>query len=829
MLGGFAQFLNRPQTLMNYSSRNRPIEKTMHRGLTLSTVILILSTCLMVGGAFASEPSSPQGTVTREVTAGIIVTEEYNDNIYAERTRKIADAIAVISPAINFRVASKQGRLNFGAIAEFGNYANYQDENYRDYRVYADGLYRLRPDFSLAGGASYAREHEDRTSIEDVNQLDPVIFYAARAYAAAGLKFDRTTVQLGATFDDFDFEEFDDRDRSVVTAGIRVGYRRNLKTEVYLNGRADFREYRQESDFEGYKRSSSGVRIAVGAKHRFSKSLSGELYGGWIYQSFDDARFSDVSTPDFGGELRWTPAPGLTILGSVNRRLYDTTIEGSSSYVQSVASLRLYKWMRPNLRLNAGFNYYDGDFQDIDRRDATVQFSLGLRRYVAPHIYFGAGYTYTSRDSTVIGESYDRSVFMLRVGRTKDPAYAPKDLKAANVAPVKRNGFYFGVRAGQLTPQTKLEGERGNGGSLEADFGDAGFGGAVFAGYGIDVGNWFMALEGDVGKANAGWDHARLPGGRVFSVDREEAYGISALFGRYMPGGGKIFGRAGAVFEKYRTQYQTPNNSFRTSDRDFGLRFGIGASLPVSPHLSVRLEHTYSMFGDYRIGPPREPDRFANDVAATWLSLAYSFHAASIPVDALENLKLSGAYVGVGAAHGSMGSRTTGDRQDDSVLTADFSDAGLTGGVFAGYGFQRGRFFGAAEVELAYSDATWDHERDPTGRDFSLTKRETIGAGLRVGFLTRQAGLIYASVGVVRTGFDMNYERGESVISKKDHATGIRYGLGLELPANHNVWFRFDYTFTDYEGLKLETLPDNGTETYDTQESMFRVGTVFRY
>ena len=152
--------------------------------------------------------------------------------------------------------------------------------------------------------------------------------------------------------------------------------------------------------------------------------------------------------------------------------------------------------------------------------------------------------------------------------------------------------------------------------------------------------------------------------------------------------------------------------------------------------------------------------------------------------------------------------------------------------MFAGYGLSFHRLFVAGELEADLSAAAWDHERGPTGRTFSMEKIGGIGGGLRLGYLVHGAALVYGRVGVMRSHFDIDLERVErdqtSFATLEEWKNGLRYGLGLELPATRNLAFRLDYTFTDYGTLRLTEPSGNDVETYEASESLFRIGSVIR-
>lgn len=798
--------------------------------------------------AFADEGDRAETGRELKFTAGLVITEQYNDNIFATRTNKTPDGITVISPAANLLLRDSVSNINFGATGVFSIYQEFSSEDTQDYDLYTNGRFRLSPATLFVAGGGYARRHEDRSSPDEVFGEGPTVYYDTSAYAAIQQKSGPNTVKLGGTYNYLNFRDAsglfgpinnDDRDRDVATTGVLVSRELNPTHVAFAELGYDLRNYRLPFDDFGFDRDSRGVRANVGLRSRLSNSLETEAYGGVIYQNYDDAQFNTVVSPDFGGRLTWTPVPGLNVQANVDRTVQETTIRDASGYLQTRASLSFVQWLRPDVRLNGGLGYYDNDYQDIARHDEVKEAWLAIRRYVTPHYYFGANYVFTSRESTELREEYDQSIIMARLGRAMDPAYEKGDLWEPSVPQLLRSGPYVGVKTGHISPETKLAGERGQPGGdgfLRADFNDHGFAAGGFLGYGLAIGKWHVALEADATGSNARWEHSRTGtdnDGRIFSVERKAGYGLSAIFGRYLGGGSLLYGRAGALFQSFETGYRTSSGElFQRDDDLFGLRMGIGGSVALSDRLSLGLEYDYATFGDYKIAPPDSPDSFSNDESGAWLSLAYSFHpnsnAALPPVDH----NWSGFYWGGQVGHGALNAVTSGVRNNDTRLVADFGESAVTGGMFAGYGLSFHRLFVAGELEADLSAAAWDHERGPTGRTFSMEKIGGVGAGLRFGYLVHSAALVYGRVGVMRSHFDIDLERVErdetNFATLEEWKNGLRYGLGLELPATRNLAFRLDYTFTDYGTLRLTEPSGNDVETYDTSESLFRIGSVIR-
>ncbi len=819
-------------------------ERRLSAGLTGLAGWLACSTGF-VGPVYGQ---STEAGLADRLSAGIAVGETYNDNIYATRAAREADWITTIAPYLGLQLGDDDARVNVGASAEYGAYAENSDENYFDYRFFADGRFLLAPDLLLVAGVSHAHDHEDRSSPDDANGSVPTEYDLTSGVAAILKRFGQTSVKLGATYDHYDFDDAgvvnnDDRDRQVYTAGTRVEHRVNGSTRVFGEFTYDGRDYRTMADTTlpvDYKRDSDGVRAIAGLVHRFGPTLDGEIYAGWMYQDYDAGVLEDVSEPDFGGRLNWRPDDDTALILDARRSIEETTVDGSSSYVLTQLTLDWQHWIRQDLRLDAGVRYGVSEYQGVSRTDHEFGADLGVRRYFNPYTYVNAGYAFRGRQSDDIVQNYNQSRFMVRLGADLQPAYdtettgtngaGPGD--PAALEPQARSNLYLGVATGLLTTGTYLEGPRGAGGSLQTDFADYGLAGKLFAGYGYEIADWHIGLEGDISLSDAEWNHARLPGGRIFSVRRNWAAGLSAMAGRRLTGGSLLYGRAGLKYAEFDTDYETPSGSrFDDRQRKLGLGLGVGAEAPVGRNVAVRMEYDYTAFDDYEMVIPSGTDIFANHESAMWLGVSYSLQGRAPGPSDTQPADFSGFHAGVQAGHGVLLSNDlTGPRDAGSTIVADFGDAGFTGGVFAGYDFQVGRFVIGGEVDAEISDAMWDHEREPTGRSFSLEKQYSLGASLRAGYVLGQAALVYARAGVVHAGLEHGFVRGMTAVSTDLDETALRVGLGMEMPMSERLNVRLDFSHTDY-GRQTVFIPGagNGNESFDISETLFRLGTAYRF
>ena len=222
------------------------------------------------------------------------------------------------------------------------------------------------------------------------------------------------------------------------------------------------------------RKTPNGVRFSGGLHHEIDPTLNAEVYVGGIYQRYSDSRFNTVFFPDFGGQVRWTGIPSTTVTAKLERTLQESDLQGVSGYLETAATFDVIHWIRPDLRISGAAAYYLDKFNDIATRTDQVQsFGIGVRKYVTPHFYVGADFSRTTRDSSDPDYSYVDSRAMLTAGLAQEPAYKAEDFKKPDVPlPQLRAVSSLAFQTGIGNLETKLQGSRGNNGTLKADFGD---------------------------------------------------------------------------------------------------------------------------------------------------------------------------------------------------------------------------------------------------------------------------------------------------------------------------------------------------------------------
>jgi hypothetical protein len=795
------------------------------------------------------------------------LTEIYDDNIFATRSGEVGDLVSVLTPSIALKSDWKRHRLNFRAGTELSRYANYHSENTSDYWLDMDGRYDLSGNANVFGGLGYSRNHEDRSSPDDVNGTEPVVYFESSAYAGLFRQFDRFSLRAGGTFERLDFRDVpaiggsiinnDDRDRDVSTGGARLGYRLDSGAEVFGQASVDTRRYAHTPDDNGTDRNSDGYRLAAGVKRSLGDNASGEFFVGWLKQNYVDPAIPDVSVPDFGARVRWQASPKTSVSTNLSRSLEETTLydstlmKAASSYIYTRLRLSAEHQLQPRLSVNGLLLAGHSDYQGLNRTDDLYVAGVGLKYRLTKQVYLEADYRFLNRNSTDAAADYYRNQVFLRLRGLLYPVAAPDTTYAFAeplFAPVTGGypGFYVGAQTGWGGLNTDDYGARSGGsGREDAKFGNFGAVNGLFGGFGITHNRWYLGLELEGDRGNMDWRHSKdKPESRTFFVEKGDSYGVSGRLGYLLGNGAMLYGRLGAVrtdFHTYYTENDALANAVDATFKQNGVRYGLGVEMPASKNLFWRFDYSYTDYRAYPLDYATGLDHFNNSEALFRLGLGWRFNAQPLPAQPV-HIDYSGFYAGAQINHEELASRAFGEHRDSGAgpfnFNANFANHGAGAGVFAGYNWALNqRWYLGVELSAETSSTAWYHNRDSGGgaggRDFSVDKKGGYAASARLGYELANGTLIYGRVGAVRTKFNTTWVKGGNAsawVDRDDKLSGTRVGVGMELPVARSTSLRFDYSYTVYDRYGFTTTQANyDVMNFDNRENQFRMGVAVHF
>lgn len=814
-------------------------------------------------------PGIPWGSFL--VFPELVFAATYDDNIYARRRDPVKDVIFTLSPSLVAKSNWKRHALNFEIGGDLDRYRDHGQENVNDYWAGFDGRYDLGPLSNIFGGARISRDHEDRSvpgALSAAQQIEPTRFDRTEAHLGFATGTGPWRLRFGGTYDEYDYKDglstsgasidSDFRDRSVHSVGLRLSYVISPGYEVFGQYATDTRSYRNNIAGLSFNRDSDGYRVAAGLRFNLPQpAVRGEVFAGRLRQDFDAGGFASVSAPYYGALVTWRATRFTTVTGFIDRSLEETTVfEGAtyaSSSVDTTFGFNAEHKLNSELSLSARAAYTRSTFQGFDRRDSIVDAGAGLRYYFTPTMFMGVDLRLIDRNSNVLDAQYSRNQVMLSVGYTpaRSRNYSIISDDAAAGSSGLYSGFYAGADLGHGALTTNTSGPRGGGGFDSGDMGSFGESYALFAGWGREIGNWYLGVELEAGDGNARWHHRKdKDDSRTMFVDEESGYGVSARVGYLLDGGllyGKV-GRARTDFRTYYTENQFAAGAFDRSHAESGTRWGIGVDVPAAQNWFVRMGYSYTDFGDYEVpyqsgAASVTTEKF--DLRSSRFSVGLGWRFGGVRAEPARRPaeERRGFYAGAGVGHGTFGTKLTGIHRDQSTgpydFLGDFADSGGGVGFFAGYGHTLNRVYVGVEVEAEAANFGWYHDRQTSGgggRDFAVEKRGGYGGAVRLGYVLPNGSLLYGRIGQVRTRFNTIYTKGASAaqwIDRTDRVHGTRFGVGAEVPATRNAFVRLDYTYTKYDSYGFTTGHDGGANAdvmaFSNRENLFRVGVGFRF
>ncbi len=197
---------------------------------------------------------------------------------------------------------------------------------------------------------------------------------------------------------------------------------------------------------------------------------------------------------------------------------------------------------------------------------------------------------------------------------------------------------------------------------------------------------------------------------------------------------------------------------------------------------------------------------------------------------AVQATSWSGYYAGVQVGHQTLNADTDGVR-GPGIDLGEFSGAGGMFGLFGGYGRDFGRWYLGAELEAETSEADLFHRKaKDSSRTFSFGREDAYGLALRGGYRLASGTLVYGRLGAVRADFDTFYTINDepfNAFNREQSETGLRYGLGADIPAGEHLFLRMDYSYTTYDDFAADIVTE--AEGIEPSEDLFRLGLGWRF
>ena len=391
---------------------------------TIGRWILCAALCVLtIGGpAWADSLYEPLGiragafTVRPSLTLGAV----YNDNIYATKNNEESDWITTITPAVDVKSDWSRHELHLNTGLTAGFYGDNSGEDYIDAHVLADGRIDVLHESYLRASAGFERLHEERGAPDVVAAWDePAVYYRSTTGLEYYQGLNRLSVKAGVNFQNLNYtsvdlrsggcQNMDIRDRNLYDINARVAYELLPEVQPFVATHYEWRRY----DRSEARRDSEGYRIALGTGFRISGVTSGEVFGGYMRQEYD--QFDDISGFWYGMSLSWKPTRLTTVEASAQSSIKETTLAGASGIDADEVGMSIDHELLRNLRVGAFIDYERDDYDGQDITDSYTALGPSVTYLWNRNLSARVEYRYRSKDSNRSDREYDENVFGLSV------------------------------------------------------------------------------------------------------------------------------------------------------------------------------------------------------------------------------------------------------------------------------------------------------------------------------------------------------------------------------------------------------------------------------
>ena len=337
----------------------------------------------------------------------------HDDNIYRADEGETGDSVASLRPSVRAASQWSNHELVLEAAAEADRYRRLRNENSTDWFAQAAGRLDVTRRTHVRSDLRLERGHEDRGDPSAAAGAQPGTWVRGVAGVGASHRLNRLGFDAEARLVDLAYHAAPSkrRDRREFEVSVRAGYQLVSEYEAFV--RAIRRDRRYDRRPRRYDRDSEGWELVAGTALDLGGIISGEVFAGYLAQSYDDPALRRIEGWTFGGSVDWNLTPLTTVSGLV-RRSAEESVLAASGFLATHAEVRADHELLRNLLLRAGVQLTRNDYEAAagaaGRNDEILRVSAGGTWLVNRRIHVDFGYRFATRESTVARDNYDAGI-----------------------------------------------------------------------------------------------------------------------------------------------------------------------------------------------------------------------------------------------------------------------------------------------------------------------------------------------------------------------------------------------------------------------------------
>jgi hypothetical protein len=354
------------------------------------------------------------------IRPAVAVGGAYDSNVFATAKGERSDVFAAEMPSLTVQSMFPRHAFGFKAQGEFRQYANQTTENINNASAAVDGRVDLAPNAYVLAGGSYQLSHEDRGALVAANGVKPTQYTVVSGNAAFVIEPAPLGLRLDASVDSYAYNNSVNaagqkineatRDRIVYALAPRISYPIAPQYDAFVRAVVNRRQYNAAPEADGIDRNSVGYGADAGIAFNVPGLEVGEVYVGYLQQSYDSRTVASLHTVDFGVNLLWRPGRATSMRLNAGRSLEESALPGAAGFIQTNVRLTIESQLANRMNLTASGAYTKADFPAFSSSTDVYELGLGLGYIIAPELSASVEYVLRHRSTMTSLPGYTRQI-----------------------------------------------------------------------------------------------------------------------------------------------------------------------------------------------------------------------------------------------------------------------------------------------------------------------------------------------------------------------------------------------------------------------------------
>lgn len=386
-----------------------------------------ISAATTVCAAWAIESPSVELADGVRFTPSLQVHERYDDNFRAVEDHVESSWITTVSPTFTLKAEGHKSHFELKYRSDSEIVHSSHDDDNTDHYLTAEAALQFDVRHRLKLNAGYQRIEQidsensdnyadDRSSNTSNDENDKYSIISAGALYSFGARGARGQIDLGAKHERLRYQNRnhvnDDLERESTTLNSVFYVRVAPKTRALMEAR-----YTDHNYLSYDARNSENLALLGGLTWEATAKTTGTVKIGGEKKRFEESGIDDMSTSMWEVGIDWKPRSRSTF-SLATRQAIDENYEsgiGASAVKSTSTTLEWKHDWSARLSSKTAYTRSEREYQDYDRDDDFDAFELGLTYKLRRWLNVGIGYKYASNDSSRVGESYDRNIYLFSI------------------------------------------------------------------------------------------------------------------------------------------------------------------------------------------------------------------------------------------------------------------------------------------------------------------------------------------------------------------------------------------------------------------------------